>query len=267
MKFFNCKNRCSIIVKIVAHYFVLINILSLFVSGGQCVTKNSSRMCECINGYFGKFCENSFSFCKTKPCQNYGSCIDLENNNYKCLCQFGYTGQNCETSLREFSEISRQISDNEALLVSELSNEIHGLSSIQIIIIVIISILIPVIALIGALTVIILKRKREKERKKSDNLAKMENEANMITSGAKIAPENVMIHNMLRFGNDTKFINNFENEYATISHSVSDSFYEVPKKPLNTNRFSKDIDKRLSRISIDSSSTNQTANMSSTYIR
>ncbi|KAF4522582.1 hypothetical protein B566_EDAN012660 [Ephemera danica] len=232
------------------------------LNGGQCVTRNSSRVCDCINGYFGKFCENTFRACSTKPCQNFGTCIDLDNSEFKCLCQSGYTGHNCENSLR--SEISRQVSENEALLLSE----INGLSSLQIIIIVIISVLIPLIALIGALTVIILKRRREIERKKSDNLAKMENEANMITSGVKLAPENVMIHNMLRFGNDTKFINNFENEYATISHSVSDSFYEVPmKKPLNTNRFSKDIDKRLSRISIDSSSTSNTGgNISTTYI-
>ena len=34
--------------------------------------------------------------CSKYPCQNGGSCVDLDPINYKCFCKTNYYGYNCE---------------------------------------------------------------------------------------------------------------------------------------------------------------------------
>jgi hypothetical protein len=92
----------------------------LLISGGSCVSKDSARVCECVDGYFGKFCENSFRACLTRPCQGAATCVDLGRGAYRCLCPPGQSGRHCET--RHFSEVSRRVSDKEFLLVKEVRN-------------------------------------------------------------------------------------------------------------------------------------------------
>ncbi len=38
--------------------------------------------------------------CNSNPCQNNGTCVEVQYDQYQCQCPDGYTGVNCET--REF---------------------------------------------------------------------------------------------------------------------------------------------------------------------
>jgi len=216
------------------------------------VSKDNARVCECVDGYFGKFCENSFRACLTRPCQGAATCVDLGRGSYRCLCPPGLSGRHCET--RHFSEVSRRVSDKEFLLVKEVSvslpyflslkvldtkslvfcvqvaAEVAGLSSQQVALVVVLSVLIPVVALAGVASVMLLRRRREVERKEADHMARQQNEANLRASGQR--PE--MIHNRLRADN---------HEYATVSHDYA---------KLNTNRAFLDADNRLSKASLES---------------
>ncbi|XP_012658923.1 protein delta homolog 1 isoform X2 [Otolemur garnettii] len=51
--------------------------------------------CICNDGWEGKLCEIDVRACTSTPCANNGSCVNLENGQYKCSCIPGYTGRNC----------------------------------------------------------------------------------------------------------------------------------------------------------------------------
>ena len=40
--------------------------------------------------------------CSKYPCQNGGSCVDLDPVNYKCFCKTNYYGYNCEYKQSDF---------------------------------------------------------------------------------------------------------------------------------------------------------------------
>lgn len=48
-----------------------------------------AEMCKCRDGFTGTFCEIDINECQSSPCQNGGTCIDLENS-YACYCPDGY---------------------------------------------------------------------------------------------------------------------------------------------------------------------------------
>ncbi|XP_072048737.1 uncharacterized protein [Amphiura filiformis] len=62
---------------------------------GSCTGYN----CECIDGIN---CPSERlvyeKLCNTFPCQNGGTCTDLESDRYMCICQPGYGGVNCATA-------------------------------------------------------------------------------------------------------------------------------------------------------------------------
>ena len=105
-----------------------------------------------------------------------------------------------------------------------------NLSSQQVVLVVVLSVLIPIVALAGVASVMLLRRRREVERKAADHMARLQNEANLRASGQR--PE--MIHNRLRADN---------HEYATVSHDYA---------KLNTNRTFLDADNRLSKARLKS---------------
>ncbi|XP_059480709.1 neurogenic locus protein delta-like isoform X2 [Neocloeon triangulifer] len=190
--------------------------------GGSCVSNEGARVCECVNGYFGKFCENSYQACLTRPCHGAATCSDLGHGAYRCFCPPGRFGRHCD-------EV-RGIVDREYLVVREVDDEVASLSGQQVALVVVLSVLIPVVALAGVASIMLLRRRREVERKAADHLARLQNEANLRASGQR--PE--MIHNRLRADN---------HEYATVSHDYA---------KLNTNRAFLDADNRLSKASLES---------------
>ncbi|XP_021251644.1 sushi, nidogen and EGF-like domain-containing protein 1 isoform X1 [Numida meleagris] len=64
-------------------------------------------ICTCSPGYYGNNCQYGGprvpSACLSNPCQNGGSCLELEQG-YACDCLEGYAGQDCHDKLTEGCE-------------------------------------------------------------------------------------------------------------------------------------------------------------------
>ena len=82
---------------------------------GKCVSKDVSAIspvnfqrnvqvqddfvCECVpgSGFTGKFCDNDINECELSPCQNGGTCINVEGS-YECLCPDSHKGRRTSVS-------------------------------------------------------------------------------------------------------------------------------------------------------------------------
>lgn len=64
------------------------------ISGAQCVDHGTSYLCQCLEGFVGKNCDDSINMCSSYPCQNGGTCQDGMDD-YTCTCPPGYVGKNC----------------------------------------------------------------------------------------------------------------------------------------------------------------------------
>ncbi|KAI0217300.1 hypothetical protein LSAT2_030837 [Lamellibrachia satsuma] len=66
-------------------------------NGGTCTQSVAGVWCECQPGFTGSLCDKVLTGCDSSPCNNSGTCKDLNNNyRYHCICGSGYTGRNCE---------------------------------------------------------------------------------------------------------------------------------------------------------------------------
>ena len=56
-----------------------------------------------IKNTFGEFCEQSSlqnnDPCISKPCFNYGKCVQQDQNSYTCACNGTYGGLSCKQNL------------------------------------------------------------------------------------------------------------------------------------------------------------------------
>ncbi|KAG5839720.1 hypothetical protein ANANG_G00207940 [Anguilla anguilla] len=54
----------------------------------------SEYVCKCQPGFDGVHCQNNVNDCASQPCQNGGTCYDLEGD-YNCRCPSPYVGKHC----------------------------------------------------------------------------------------------------------------------------------------------------------------------------
>ncbi|XP_078493951.1 cubilin homolog [Ciona intestinalis] len=66
------------------------------LNDGKCFENQDGILCDCSNGYSGKFCEIE-NFCSDPNfCKNGGSCFVASNSTAMCLCANGFKGNRCE---------------------------------------------------------------------------------------------------------------------------------------------------------------------------
>jgi delta len=151
-------------------------------NGGTCTNLNNDYKCACRPGFTGKDCSIDVDECAPAPCKNGGTCVNRVNS-FQCICAGGFRGIMCEEeafsaawNLAGSSSSSRHISDSSR--IQSTSSKDDGLSNGQIVLIAILSIAVPVIAVIAACIVICMKKQRRREQEKDDAEARKQNEQN-----------------------------------------------------------------------------------------
>ncbi|XP_030767169.1 sushi, von Willebrand factor type A, EGF and pentraxin domain-containing protein 1-like [Sitophilus oryzae] len=77
------------------------------INGGTCIAFENDFKCMCTNGYQGKYCEEvqeKESYCKIN-CQNGGTCINIEDEEFVCVCPKGFSGETCQNFLRNCDNV------------------------------------------------------------------------------------------------------------------------------------------------------------------
>ncbi|XP_036332871.1 neurogenic locus protein delta [Rhagoletis pomonella] len=180
-------------------------------NGGTCIDMINQFRCQCVPGYLGSLCSDKVDLCLTKPCANGGTCTNL-NNDYRCTCRAGFTGKDCSIDIDECMSAPCR---NGGTCVNRV-NSFHcvcahgfcgkqceeesyasyesrpyqaapqarsdGLTSGQVFLIAILSVAMPVVAVIAACVVVCMKRKRKRAQEKDDAEARKQNEQNAVAT-------------------------------------------------------------------------------------
>ncbi|XP_037807824.1 neurogenic locus protein delta [Lucilia sericata] len=182
-------------------------------NGGTCIDLVNKFRCQCVPGFFGSLCSDKVDLCLTKPCANGGTCTNL-NNDYQCACRAGFTGKDCSVDIDECSSgpchnggtcVNRvnsfhcvcangfrgQQCDEESYSSATFDARQYeattqarsdGLTSGQVVLIAILSVAMPLVAVIAACVVFCMKRKRKRAQEKDDAEARKQNEQNAVAT-------------------------------------------------------------------------------------
>lgn len=228
-------------------------LLNPCANGGTCTTLVNDYKCQCRPGFSGKDCAIDVDECTNNQCLNGGTCFN-KGSGYQCECAIGFGGQRCEKELAAQSvhqlqqhaapaqlddsssavgtaivgDASRHVSvarspdDNDD---DENSSEMVGVrerpSGIDWFLILLLAAAVPT-ALVGVTFVVrYSKRKRERERRKADEEARMQNEQNSVHSHVtKRNGDAHMIKNV--WGQCAK---NVDLDHATTTTTTESSYY------------------------------------------
>ena len=60
-------------------------------NGGSCIDVDNNFICSCQSGWYGKNCDKEIIMCSSNPCSENGECEDKENG-FFCKCNSGFRG-------------------------------------------------------------------------------------------------------------------------------------------------------------------------------
>ncbi|CAL4061270.1 unnamed protein product [Meganyctiphanes norvegica] len=228
------------------------------LNGGSCIDGLDSFKCQCVPGFIGDLCQNNVDDCNTRPCANGGTCLDKVND-FQCQCRPGWDGRYCTKSVPiPPSPCESNPCENHGFCVTaaELavgykcncrfnfagprctipmgrpdSLKAEQMSTAQIVLIVTFSIAVPVLAVISALVIICMKRRRRMEFERQNEEARRQNEANMVHNACNAANnkclEDHMIFNSLDY--PSKPLNtesHMQSQYHQVPHLSQHNYQE-----------------------------------------
>ncbi|XP_061398751.1 neurogenic locus protein delta [Musca vetustissima] len=184
-------------------------------NGGTCIDMVNQFRCQCAPGFLGSLCTEKVDLCLIKPCANGGTCRNL-NNDYECTCRPGFTGKDCSVDIDECSSspchnggtcmnrvnyfecvcaqgfrgpqcdeesyASATYDARQYEATTQAKPRSDGLTSGQVILIAILSVAMPLVAVIAACVVFCMKRKRRRDQEKDDAEARKQNEQNAVAT-------------------------------------------------------------------------------------
>lgn len=149
-------------------------------NGGTCMDSDGKDFtCACAPGFQGKDCSMNIDECQPNPCLNGGSCTDRVNE-FICSCPSGFSGSNCQyimngSKLILATERPYQILTS-GLMARESAEEWTTGDAMVVLILAILALL--VVFTIVVICLVFKKRRLENDRKKSERLARSQNEDN-----------------------------------------------------------------------------------------
>ncbi|XP_065221453.1 neurogenic locus protein delta [Planococcus citri] len=161
-------------------------------NGGVCETLLNDYQCRCKPGFSGKDCSVEVDECAPpNPCQNGATCQRLSSGAFECNCANGYSGQRCENDDSSASPNAIIANDRHIAIASVAAAAAGGgsdeayaekVDGNRWFMIVVVSVSVPILVIIAVLIVTRMKQRRERDQKKADDEARMQNEQNSVHS-------------------------------------------------------------------------------------